>query len=173
MRIRRRRQPPGAAGRLKGVRLLVSLTALLALLTACASPPEDRGTSRNPATGAPADGAGDAAGGGISQADDDLVVELDRGDGREPESWTLSCVGNASGSHPDAEAACAHLQTLEDPFAPLPEDVVCTEQFGGPQTAHVRGRWNGKQVDLELSRVDGCRISQWDSLGPLLPGPVG
>jgi hypothetical protein len=28
-------------------------------------------------------------------------------------------------------------------------------------------------VDLELTRVDGCRIAQWDGLGPLLPGPVG
>ena len=77
------------------------------------------------------------------------------------------------GSHPDAEAACAHLTALDDPFAPLPTDVVCTEQFGGPQTAHVLGRWNGEPVDLELSRTDGCRISQWDALGPLLPGPVG
>jgi hypothetical protein len=24
-------------------------------------------------------------------------------------------------------------------------------------------------VDLELSRVNGCLIGQWDSLGPLLP----
>jgi hypothetical protein len=27
-------------------------------------------------------------------------------------------------------------------------------------------------VDLQLSRTDGCRISQWDRLGALLPGPV-
>ena len=171
MPIRRRRQPSRAVRRSTRVRLLLSLTALLALLTACAS--GDRGTSRDPATAEPADGAGGPAGGGISQADDDLVVELDRGDGSEPESWTLTCVGSVEGSHPDAEAACAHLQTLEDPFAPLPEDAVCTEQFGGPQTARVRGRWNGEPMDLELSRVDGCHISQWDSLGPLLPGPVG
>ena len=47
--------------------------------------------------------------------------------------------------------------------------MACTEQYGGPQTAHVVGRWSGEPVDLELSRVDGCRISQWDALVPLVP----
>ena len=82
-------------------------------------------------------------------------------------------MGVVEGSHPDAEAACEQLKAMEDPFAPLPADVVCTEQFGGPQTAHVLGRWNGEPVDLELSRTDGCRISQWDALAPLLPPPAG
>jgi hypothetical protein len=144
--------------------------ALLALLTACASTSGDAGTGAG--TGSPTSGS-DAAAGGIQQADNDLQVELDRGDGTEPETWTLTCVGVVEGSHPDAEAVCAHLTSLDDPFAPLPADVVCTEQFGGPQTARVLGRWNGEPVDLELSRTDGCRISQWDALGPLLPGPVG
>ena len=101
---------------------------------------------------------------------DELVVELDRGDGSPAERWTLRCGDPASGDHPDAEAACAHLAGLDDPFAPIPDDVACTEQYGGPQTATVTGRWRGQPVDLRLSRVDGCRISQWDTLGPLLPG---
>ena len=151
------------------MRLLLSSLALLALLTACASRPGEAGRDAAP----PSDPAGPAAGGGITQADNDLQVELDRGDGTEPETWTLTCVGVVDGSHPDAEAACSHLTGMTEPFAPLPSDVVCTEQFGGPQTAHVIGRWNGQPVDLELSRTDGCRISQWDALGPLLPGPVG
>jgi hypothetical protein len=150
------------------VRIHLAGMALLALLTACASPSGDAGAG---GTGSPTADA--AAGGGIQQADNDLQVELDRGDGTEPETWTLTCVGFVEGSHPTPEAACEHLESLDDPFAPLPADVVCTEQFGGPQTARVLGRWNGEPVDLELSRTDGCRISQWDALGPLLPGPVG
>ncbi len=145
--------------------------ALLALLTACASPSGDAGTGTG--TGSPTSGSDAAAGGDIQQADNDLQVELDRGDGTEPETWTLTCVGLVEGSHPDAEGACEHLKGMDDPFAPLPADVMCTEQFGGPQTARVIGRWNGEPVDLELSRTDGCHISQWDALGPLLPGPVG
>ena len=148
--------------------LLLLLPALLAL-TACAG--GGGGDTAAPGTSSP---AGDGAAGGTVQADHDLQVEFDPGDGTEPSTWTLSCLEPVTGSHPDADAACAHLRTLEDPFAPLPDDVACTEQFGGPQTAHVLGRWDGQPVDLELSRVDGCRISQWDALVPLVPAaPTG
>jgi hypothetical protein len=143
--------------------LLPLLLLALLPLTACAGGSGDAAAPTTPPSG---DGA---AGGGIVQADDDLQVRFDPGDGTEPSTWTLSCREPVEGSHPDADAACAHLRTLEDPFAPLPPDIVCTEQYGGPQTAHVVGRWGGHQVDLELSRVDGCRISQWDALVPLVP----
>ena len=134
----------------------------LLILTACAGGGGDAAAPTTPS-------AGNGAAGGTGQADDDLQVRSDRGDGTEPSRWTLSCREPVEGSHPDAEAACAHLRTLEDPFAPLPSDVVCTEQYGGPQTAHVLGRWNGQPVDLELSRTDGCHIAQWDALVPLVP----
>jgi hypothetical protein len=155
-------QGPAASLRVVGGIAVLLLTAVLA---ACAdSPPATDGG------GSDASGTSDpAAGGGTSQAENDLVVEYDAGDGSPLESWSLTCVGTASGSHPDVEAACTHLAGLDDPFAPLPADVVCTEQYGGPQSAHVAGRWGGDPVDIELSRVDGCRISQWDALGPLLP----
>jgi hypothetical protein len=96
--------------------------------------------------------------------------------GPPAEDWALSCLAPWQawqGTHPEAEAACAHLGGLAAPFAPLPDDAVCTEQFGGPQTARVTGRWGGAAVDLELSRADGCLLAQWDGLGPLLPIPVG
>lgn len=104
-----------------------------------------------------------------------LVVEQDPGDGSPAQRWTLVCApgGGASGDHPDGEAACEHLLAADEPFAPLPDDRICTEIYGGPQTARVTGTWRGEQVDLRLSREDGCAISQWDALGPLLPGPVG
>ena len=106
-------------------------------------------------------------------AERNLVVELDRGNGTPVEEYTLVCGDSAGGDHPDPARACAHVLRADDPFAPLPEDRVCTEQYGGPQTARVTGRWQGDPVDLELSREDGCAISQWDALGPLLPGAVG
>ncbi len=99
-------------------------------------------------------------------------MEINRGDGSPVERFTLVCGDAAEGDHPDAGAACAHLAELDDPFAPLPEDAVCTEQYGGPQTAVVRGVHSGQPVQLELSRTDGCRISQWDGLGTLLSALV-
>jgi hypothetical protein len=107
-------------------------------------------------------------------AEDYLQVIVGRSDSTDVETVTLDCGGGSGeATHPDAEAACAHLAAMDDPFAPLPDDVACTEQYGGPQTANVIGRWDGEAVDVGLSRTDGCRIAQWDALGPLLPGPVG
>jgi hypothetical protein len=104
---------------------------------------------------------------------DQLVVEVDRGEGGPVERYALTCGDTPGGDHPDPAAACAHLAGATDPFAPLPDGVVCTEVYGGPQTARVTGTWDGGPVDLALSRTDGCRIAQWEALGPLLPGPVG
>jgi Subtilisin inhibitor-like len=144
------------------MRALIAL--LLLALAGCADPAgsgSDAGATTSASTSADA------------QADNDLLIVLDRGDGTEPQRYTLTCVGVPEGDHPDASAACAHLEGTEDPFAPLPTDMACTEQYGGPETARITGRWEAKDVDVELSRTDGCRISQWDSLGPVLPPVEG
>ncbi|SOE03321.1 SSI family serine proteinase inhibitor [Blastococcus haudaquaticus] len=104
-----------------------------------------------------------------SVADRWLQITVDPGDGAAPQTYTLVCDGTDGAAHPDPAAACAHLETLDDPFAPLPDDVACTQQYGGPQTASVTGRWDAAAVDRTFSRTDGCRIAQWDGLGPLLP----
>jgi Subtilisin inhibitor-like len=144
------------------VRYVWLLLALTLLAAGCAGSSEDGGGS--PSDGAPA---------GTSRAENDLVVLVDQGDGSEPVTWTLTCAGTAEGTHPAATEACAHLAGMAEPFAPLPDDVVCTEQYGGPQSAHVGGVWGGEPVDLEVTRVDGCRIDQWDGLVPLLPAVSG
>jgi len=100
-----------------------------------------------------------------------LTVQVDLGDGADPQRWTLDCHQLPDSTHPDAEAACTALQALDDPFAPLPADQVCTQQYGGPEEARVGGAWRGAKVDLEIRRSNGCDIAQWDSLVPLLPAP--
>jgi Subtilisin inhibitor-like len=116
-------------------------------------------------------GCGGGSEDAVSEPTDDyLQITVGSSDSTDVETWTLVCGdGSDDDSHPDPAAACAHLEGLDDPFAALPADVVCTEQYGGPQTAHVIGRWNGDEVDLELARNDGCRIAQWDSLVPVVP----
>jgi hypothetical protein len=138
------------------------LVLSLLLLAACGSESVRSGPAPPPT------GGDSLAGGGMSRADNDLVIELDRGDGSAPERWTLTCVGVVEGDHPRAQEACEHLTAMDDPFAPIPDDAVCTQVYGGPETARVTGRWRGEPVDLELSRTDGCRIDQWERLGPLL-----
>ena len=110
-----------------------------------------------------------AAGGG-SRRRTTCRSSVDAGDGAELESWSLTCAGKGDrlpsgrrgGLRPPGWAWTTRSR-------PLPDDVACTEQYGGPQTAHVAGRWGGEPVDIELSRVDGCRISQWDALVPVVP----
>ena len=146
--------------------LLVLATVLV--VVGCGADDDDAPT----APGTPGATGSDPAAGGISQADNDLQIEVDLGDGSTPLTWTLTCVGFVEGRHPQAQAACDHLAGLERPFAPLPADVVCSQQYGGPETARVIGRWGGEPVELDLSRVDGCRIAQWDSLVPVVPAPA-
>ncbi len=51
----------------------------------------------------------------------------------------------------------------------MPEGSVCTMQYGGPATARVTGVWAGRPVDVTYDRGDGCEISRWDRMVPLLP----
>jgi hypothetical protein len=136
--------------------MLLSLVALTVLLAGCASSPPPGSASSTP--GPPPD---------------DLLVEIHPGGSSPVETYRLTCGTPVTGNHPTGAAACAHLDRLAHPFAPIPADRMCSQIYGGPQTAHVTGRWKGAVVDLRLSRVDGCRVEQWNSLGPLLPGPVG
>jgi hypothetical protein len=143
------------------VRALLLLVAVL-VLAACAG----SGGTGGAAGSARADNAG------TPSSEDDLVVEIDRGDGSALERYTLNCSDISGSDHPAAQAACEHLAGLEDPFAPLPADIICAQVYDGPETAHVTGRWHGEPVDLHLARSDSCRTTQWDGLGPLLPGPA-
>jgi hypothetical protein len=41
--------------------------------------------------------------------------------------------------------------------------------YGGPATAHVTGTWAGRPVDTTYDRGNGCAISRWNGMVPLLP----
>ena len=137
------------------------------LLTACG------GSSTTGAASAQASSSAVVPSEPADPADGELVVELVPEQGEAAQSYRLSCADQPTGDLPDPAAVCAQLSGQPDPFAELSADTMCTQLFGGPQTARVTGRWAGEPVDLALSRTDGCRIAQWDRLGALLPGPTG
>jgi hypothetical protein len=61
----------------------------------------------------------------------DLRITLwARGPDSSPYRWRLQC-GPADGTLPSRGAACARLNRLAAPFAPVPKDAACTEQYGG------------------------------------------
>jgi hypothetical protein len=53
----------------------------------------------------------------------------------------------------------------------VPANVACTEIYGGPATARVRGTLNGESVDARLSRTNGCEIARWGRNAALLKRP--
>lgn len=113
-------------------------------------------------------GAGSVAAGGFT----DLVVRVSAGPGEGQRTFTLHC-DPPGGDHPDPETACRALSRMDDPFAPVPPDVACTEIYGGPQTATVTGTFRGDPVEARFSRADGCQIGRWDEHLALLVEPGG
>lgn len=94
-----------------------------------------------------------------------LTVRVDAdGDGPEPaRQERISC------AEPPEGAACAAAADLRPAdLAPVPDDVACTELFGGPQTATIAGTLDRERVEARFSRVNGCEIARWDKVAPLL-----
>ena len=123
----------------------------------------DTATPSTPAATTGPDG-GTAAQGGI-----ELTVAVDLAGDGEVTTWTLRCDPPA-GDHPDPVGACAQLSALgTGAFDPPAADAVCTQLYGGPQTARVSGTVAGEPVDAQFSRTDGCAIARWDRLAPIVP----
>jgi hypothetical protein len=53
-------------------------------------------------------------------------------------------------------------------FEPTPADTACTQQYGGPEKATVRGTLRGEEVDASFSRENGCEIARWEDAQALL-----
>ncbi|WP_242575429.1 SSI family serine proteinase inhibitor [Streptomyces sp. NP-1717] len=104
----------------------------------------------------------------VTVADTDIT----RADG----TYELKC-GPTGGTHPEARSACARLDELagegKNPFTPVPEGQMCTMQMGGPATARVTGTWQGRSIDATFSHKNGCEISRWQNLVPVLPAARG
>ena len=108
--------------------------ALLALLTACAS---RRGGSA--AAAAPADAPTRPAGGGIARPRTTCRSSSTAATAPSPRRWTLTCAGIADGTHPDAEAACAHLdgagrpvRAAARPTSPAPSSTAARRRRTSP-----------------------------------------
>ncbi|QCB23410.1 SSI family serine proteinase inhibitor [Streptomyces sp. SS52] len=150
--------------RLPAARLLGAAALSVASLAALSAHPAAAAGPHLPSP-APAVGPGAPATDHLTVTVRDAGADLDG-------TYELSCAP-AGGSHPDPAGACAVVERDtrwgQDAFAPVPEGSVCTMQYGGPATAHVTGTWAGRPVDVTYDRRDGCEISRWDRMVPLLP----
>lgn len=106
---------------------------------------------------------------GAAAGETDLTVVVDDGSGAT-KTWRLTC-DPPGGTHPDPAAACEALAARgETALPPVPPDRMCTQQYGGPETAQVTGTWRGRTVSARFAKTNGCEIGRWNALSGLLPG---
>lgn len=102
-----------------------------------------------------------------------LKIEFRSDTASKPHALTLRCAGKATGTVRNPAAACVRLQRLgRAAFRPTPPDAACTEIFGGPSTARIRGMFLGFPLWVKLSRSNGCGIARWQRVAFLLPRPA-
>lgn len=119
-----------------------------------------------------------SAHGGSHAAPTKLSISRDDGQGNV-ERARLVCDGHdreATGflSGKSARRLCKRARALKgflrserDPAQP------CTQVYGGPQTARIRGRVTSDAVDRRFHRRDGCGIEDWRRAKALLGGEPG
>lgn len=91
------------------------------------------------------------AGAGTGGGADRLVVTRDDGAGGERRE-RFACDA--------APGLCAEVRTI----LAEPEDEACTQVYGGPERIRVAGTLDGAEVDLLVTREDGCEIDRYDRL---------
>lgn len=107
----------------------------------------------------------------------ELSIEVDLGDGLgHIRRATLRCGGGAALATGYltglAGPSCAELDARRQLLAsPGPE--MCTQVYGGPEQASVRGELDGRVLEFSLGRSDGCGIAKWEALEALLGPPAG
>jgi hypothetical protein len=90
-----------------------------------------------------------------------MITVFPNGPGKGSRTWTLRC-SPPGGTLPAAAVACRRLLALRAPFAPTSPGTVCTQVYGGPREAVVRGTFGGRRVSTRFTRRDGCAIARWD-----------
>lgn len=129
------------------MRIIVVLVVTLAVLAGCG---EDE-----PAA-APTPGA-------AALAELTVTVDADGNGGTKPRTADVRCETQG-----DSQTCRAVADMTAGTFAPTPGDVACTQQYGGPETATVAGTLRREPIDARFSRENGCEISRWKAVEPLL-----
>lgn len=124
------------------------LAVLVVAVAACGGDEEGPGPPEEPSTGATR-----------------LEVKVwPEGRPGKARSATVVCDNPETGG----EDCAAGEQVDPEALVPTPPDVACTQIFGGPQEATIEGTLRGEELDVELSRRNGCEISRWEAAEALL-----
>lgn len=141
------------------------------------APADDQPADPTPSQGEPpADPPDDPPLGGGPYPIADLTVTYEHPDVGTIE-YQIVCLGDTATLLGDVDgvndqAACLALAGTEVQTRLIdgPQDGMCTQQYGGPETARFVGTIDDQPVDTTVNRSDGCGISDWDQLlADLLP----
>jgi hypothetical protein len=104
----------------------------------------------------------------------------DREPGRDSDAATVDVVISVTSSRGERETTlecdastrsrqCETARRLAAFLAEQPpRGRVCTQIYGGPETAHVRGTIGDRRIDRRFSKRNGCEIAEWRRAEPLL-----
>jgi hypothetical protein len=95
-----------------------------------------------------------------------LVVTVDDDGARgadQPRELKLEC------AKPTDSLACGAAAGVSAADVRKPgADIACTQIYGGPEQASIKGTIRGEEIDATFRRTDGCEISRWDHVKALL-----
>lgn len=102
-----------------------------------------------------------------------LAISIKPSPESQPVEYFLECSPDGIGETttvPNPEAACEAVKRLGAAFFNAQPDPnrMCTQQYGGPQTAVVKGTVDGHRVYAFFSATDGCEIARWNALESIL-----
>lgn len=109
----------------------------------------------------------------------DLQVSIRADGASESAHYHLLCSGASAlglGDHPRAGEACQLLDANPQLLSPPAGggNRACTMQYGGPATADVSGRLEGRAVARSFNLANGCGIADWNAaLALLVQQPTG
>lgn len=105
-------------------------------------------------------GCGDEAEQPVADAADLTVTVRPDGPDGPAETRRIQCAELGQGA---ASSDCRRLASVTaKELAPVPRLTACTEIYGGPARARVRGTLRGRPVDARFDRTNGCEIERWD-----------
>ena len=100
------------------------------------------------------------------------------GDDDEQEASSASSTELEVTVHPEGPDKPGKTTTVTDAqglaakdFEPVPGNQACTEIYGGPATATVKGTLDGEPIDAEFALNNGCEISRWENAAAVLGAP--
>jgi hypothetical protein len=118
----------------------------------------------------------------VDAADTQLEIEIRRSPDAAAEHYVLRC-SPPGGTVRNPTAACQRIAdavatgtTVREsgPAKPSRDGAIinlCSQIYGGPEVARIRGRWLGGPIDARLTRENGCTMSSFDATMELLGVP--